>query len=151
MKKKDFVIIGLMIALDQLTKFYISHTLDLYQPVEVIKNFFYITYARNTGAAWSMGEGLGGIFAIVAIAVSIGIVYYINKNKVNAIEKIVGMFIIIGAIGNAIDRVFIGSVIDFLDFYIFGYDFPIFNVADIFITVAAGLLILDLFFTKEEK
>lgn len=151
MKKKDFVIIGLMIVLDQLTKFYISHQLVLRQKIEVIKNFFYITYVQNTGAAWSIGEGLGGIFVVAAIAITIGIVYYFNKHKVSVFEKLAGMFVIIGAIGNAIDRLVLGYVIDFLDFYIFGYDFPVFNVADIFITVAAGLLILDIIFSKEEK
>ena len=78
------------------------------------------------------------------------IVYYLLKNKVYWVEKYSLLLIISGAVGNLIDRIMYGYVIDFLDFIIFGYDFPVFNIADSFITIGAiGLIISILFLNKE--
>ena len=149
----NFIWIAAAVLIDQLTKLYISTHMTLYESIRVIENFFYITYAQNTGAAWSMGQGLGDLFAILALAVSIGLLWYYHKNRntLSILEKWSIMLIVPGALGNMIDRIIHGYVVDFLDFYIFGYDFPIFNVADSFLTIGVGLLILDLIVNKENK
>ena len=117
--------------------------MDVYDSVIIIKDFFYITYVRNTGAAWSIfsGETLG--IVIVSLIIILGIIYYIFKNNPESkLEKLGYGMILGGAIGNLFDRIIYGYVIDFFDFYIFGYDYPIFNLADSFIFVGVIILII---------
>lgn len=116
----------------------------------VIKDFFYITYAENTGAAFSILRGQRWLFVLMALVACAAIVYHIIKHKPKSLEKFSLQLILAGAIGNVIDRVIYGYVIDFLDFYIFGYDFPVFNFADSFITVGAVLFILYELFSVEK-
>ncbi len=151
MKKRDYLLVLVMLALDQLTKYIVSHSLEVYQKIVIIKNFFNITYVRNTGAAFSLFEGFGGLFSVFALGIALFIFYYLSKNKVSFFEKSALILLAAGALGNAIDRVVFNYVIDFLDFYIFGYDFPVFNVADIFITLSAVFIMLYVLFVKEEK
>ena len=74
MRKRDWLFVITLILADQLSKLYISSTMQVSESIKVIENFFYITYARNTGAAWSIGQGMGFVFVGIAIAMSIGIV-----------------------------------------------------------------------------
>lgn len=151
MRTFNFIWIACAVLIDQLSKLYISARMTVGQSIRVIEKFFYITYAQNTGAAWSIGRGLGDLFAVLALLVSIGLVWYYHKNRdsLHMLERAAIMLIIPGALGNMIDRIMHGYVVDFLDFYIFGYDFPIFNIADCCLTIGVGLLILDLFVNKE--
>lgn len=150
MRKRDWLFVITLILADQLSKLYISSTMQVSESIKVIENFFYITYARNTGAAWSIGQGMGFVFVGIAIAMSIGIVYYLYKHSdVKMLTRFTLLLIVAGGIGNAIDRIRFGYVIDFLDFYIFGYDFPIFNIADCCITIALFALILIMLTEKE--
>ena len=150
MRKRDWLVVITLILADQLSKLYISSTMQVSESIKVIENFFYITYARNTGAAWSIGQGMGFVFVGIAIAMSIGIVYYLYKHSdVKKLTRFTMLLIVAGGIGNAIDRIRFGYVIDFLDFYIFGYDFPIFNIADCCITIALFALILIMLTEKE--
>ena len=150
MKLRDWIIVAVLIAADQLTKLWISSAMQLNQSIEVIRDFFYITYTTNTGAAWSVGEGMGVFFVIIAIAMCAGIVYYLYKHPHTGwFLKTVLLLIIAGGVGNAVDRIRLGHVIDFLNFYIFGYDFPIFNIADCCITVAMFGLIITILTEKE--
>ena len=129
--------------IDMVSKLVISNLMDVYDSVIIIKNFFNITYVRNTGAAWSVfsGEILGII--IVSLIIILLIVYYIWKNKPKIwIEKLGYAMILGGACGNLFDRIIYGYVIDFLDFNIFGYEYPIFNIADSFIFVGVIILII---------
>ena len=117
--------------------------MNISDSIMIIKDFFYITYVRNMGAAWSIfsGERLGLI--IVSLIIICFIVYYILKNKPkDRLEKIGYAMILGGAFGNLFDRIIYGYVIDFLDFYIFNYDYPIFNLADSFIFVGVVLLVI---------
>lgn len=128
---------------DIVSKLVVSNSMDVYDSVIIIKDFFYITYVRNTGAAWSIfsGETLG--IVIVSLMIILGIIYYIFKNNPESkLEKLGYGMILGGAIGNLFDRVIYGYVIDFFDFYIFGYDYPIFNLADSFIFVGVIILII---------
>lgn len=141
----------LLVVLDQTSKIYLT-LVNKTSPIdlEVIRGFFRITYTCNDGAAFSILKGKRVFFIIMTIIVVFLIVYYLLKNKVYWVEKYSLLLIISGAVGNLIDRIMYGYVIDFLDFIIFGYDFPVFNIADSFITIGAiGLIISILFLNKE--
>lgn len=141
----------LLVVLDQASKIYLT-LVNKTSPIdlEVIRGFFRITYTCNDGAAFSILKGKRVFFIIMTIIVVFFIVYYLLKNKVYWVEKYSLLLIISGAVGNLIDRIMYGYVIDFLDFIIFGYDFPVFNIADSFITIGAiGLIISILFLNKE--
>ena len=139
----------LLVLIDQISKIAMKVISNFYsESFTIIKDFFYITYAENTGAAFSILKGQRWFFVIMALIVCVVITFYIIKYKPKKLEKISLQLILAGAIGNVIDRLVYGYVIDFLDFYIFGYDFPIFNVADIAVTF--GAIILIYIFISEE-
>ena len=130
---------------DQVTKIIVDHTLSLGGSYAIIDNFFYFTYAHNTGAAWGMLAGKISLFLIVSVVAAIGIIYYFMKSE--SYQKLTrfGLVLVFGGlIGNLIDRLAFGYVRDFLDFIIFGYNFPIFNVADMAITIGMALVILEI-------
>lgn len=146
-----FIVTILTIAVDRITKYYISSTMDIGEKTRVIDNFFYITHHTNKGAAWGMfhNANMTLILGILSVVVSIVMIFIFFRFDKWAIHLSLAM-IISGALGNAYGRIFSGEVTDFLDFYIFGYDFPIFNVADMMVTLGTGLLIVYiLFFYKE--
>jgi len=141
----------LLVLIDQISKIAMKVISNFYsESFTIIKDFFYITYAENTGAAFSILKGQRWFFVIMALIVCVVITFYIIKYKPKKLEKISLQLILAGAIGNVIDRLVYGYVIDFLDFYIFGYDFPVFNIADSCITIGAVLLIIsELFFGEK--
>ncbi len=142
----------LLVLIDQSSKIAMKAISKIYsESFTVIKDFFYITYAENTGAAFSILRGQRWFFVTMALVVSALIIYYIIKHKPKTLEKISLQLILAGAIGNVIDRVVYGYVIDFLDFYIFGYDFPVFNIADSCITIGAILLIITELFIEDKR
>ena len=146
-----FIVTAAGLALDRITKSIIANGLEEGESIEVIKNFFYITHHTNTGAAWGILQNSTMILGILSIAVSIGLLYFYMKFDMWPARLSLAL-IIGGAVGNAIGRIFSGRVTDFLDFYIFGYDFPIFNVADMMVTIGTAILIVFiLFFYKEKK
>ena len=135
----------IIIIFDVISKIFISNILILNKSITIIPNFFYLTYTHNYGGAWSIFDNSTLFITIVSFLIIIGIVYYLFKNKVTRKIEIVGYSLLLGgAIGNLIDRIVYGYVIDFLDFYIFKYDFPIFNVADIGIVVGIILLLVSM-------
>lgn len=130
---------------DQVTKIIVDHTLSLGGSYAIIDDFFYFTYAHNTGAAWGMLAGKISLFLIVSVVAAIGIIYYFMKSE--SYQKLTrfGLVLVFGGlIGNLIDRLAFGYVRDFIDFIIFGYNFPIFNVADMAITIGMALVILEI-------
>ncbi|MCH3962592.1 MAG: signal peptidase II [Solobacterium sp.] len=142
------LLIIVCIAADQISKIWIASNTALHS-VMIIRNFFYITYAENTGMAWSMLSGHQAFFCLAAtVAIGVMLWYMIYKNP-NRLTKISLALMIAGAAGNLADRLLLGYVRDFLHFFIFGYDFPIFNIADSCLTVGVILLILASFL--EEK
>ena len=144
------IIAIIVVILDQLTKYVAAS--QGYSHCSVINNFFYLNYSENTGMAWSLFSGHPYLLAVLGIVAVLLMVLYLYKNPPKKLESIIFGFIIGGAIGNLIDRLFLGYVRDFLDFYIFGYDYPIFNVADSFICVGVFLLLVNsLINTNEEK
>ncbi len=140
-----------LIAIDQLTKLVVLNCLKPVENVDIIKGFFSLTYVENRGAAFGMLEGGKWIFlAITAAVVVLAAVYYIKmqKTKENLWLRVAMAMIVSGAVGNAIDRLFRGFVVDFLNFWLFGWDFPVFNFADILVVLgtillAGGIIIFD--------
>ena len=138
------ILIGIFFGIDIISKIIVSNLMNVNESIMVIKDFFYITYVRNTGAAWSMfaGERLGLI--VVSLIIICFIVYYTFKNKPESRLEYIGYGMVLGgSFGNLFDRIIYGYVIDFLDVYIFGYDYPIFNLADSFIFVGVILIIIS--------
>ena len=132
-----------VILLDMVSKYIISRLLIVNESVMVIKNFFNITYVRNTGAAFSIFSGNTFLVMVISFMIIMGIILYISKNKPgNKIEKISYSLILGGAIGNFIDRIIYGYVRDFIEIDIFGWDYPIFNLADVFVVVGVILLVI---------
>ncbi|RPF56063.1 signal peptidase II [Aquisalibacillus elongatus] len=138
-----YIITLIIIILDQLTKWSVASSMKLYESKEVIPGFLSITSHRNSGAAWGILEGQMWLFYIVTVIVIGVIIYYMQLYKDSYPWLMVGFaFILGGAIGNFIDRVFLQEVIDFIDVMIFAYDFPIFNIADSALTVGVVLVIV---------
>jgi len=148
---------SLVIFVDQLTKWMIVQWVPLYDKIPM-NSFINITHQRNTGAAFSFLADASGwqryFFVVLATAVSVYIIYWLwNIRREGQIVLAAGLALVLGgALGNAIDRLRLGSVVDFIQVIIAGWPFPSFNVADSAITVGAGLLIIDaLFLSANEK
>lgn len=146
-KLKRWLLLSLaVIVLDQFTKFWIAGTFHYGESLPLLP-FFNLVHAHNTGAAFSFLAGEAGwqrfFFIGIALAASVLIVYLLRKHAAERWFCLALSLILGGALGNVIDRVRLGYVIDFLDFYYASWHFPAFNVADSAITVGAALLILD--------
>lgn len=148
-----YLIAVFIVALDQLTKWLVVKNMELGESIAIINDFFYITSHRNRGAAWGILEGKMWFFYVITIVVIGVIIYYFEKHaKGKPLFQTSLVFILGGAIGNFIDRVFRKEVVDFLDTYIFTYDFPIFNIADSALTVGVVLMFLQMMKEgREEK
>jgi signal peptidase II len=153
MKRKYWVLlifcVGILL-LDQWTKYMVVQKLSLYQRVEVIQGFFNLTHVRNTGGAFGIfgGEkgGIGSILFVVVSLVAVGAILVLFT-KVKENEKILALsfsLILSGAIGNLIDRLRYGEVVDFLDFHVSTYHWPAFNISDSAICIGIGLMALQL-------
>ncbi len=125
--------------------------MDLGEQITIIDHFLYITSHRNRGAAWGILQGQMEFFYVITIIVVIGIVYYMQKYaKESKLLAISLSFMLGGAIGNFIDRLFRQEVVDFVDVMIFTYDYPIFNVADAALVIGV-ILVLIITFLDEKK
>jgi signal peptidase II len=142
MNKKILLVFTIVLFFDQLSKSIISVFLKLEQSIEIIKNFFYITYINNYGAAWSILSNKNNlliILSIISLIIIYRFMYIFKKNNRNTIAF--GL-ILGGIVGNLIDRWLFGYVRDFLDFKIFNYNYPVFNIADSAVVVGVVLLII---------
>ena len=149
MYKKLTIYTIILILIDQIIKIVVNSSLKLYESITIIKNIFNITYVQNKGAAWSILAGNRFLLISIAIiALFLIFIFFIKDNKLSKLEIIFYSLLISGIVGNLIDRIIYGYVIDYLDFNIFGYNFPIFNFADILIVVSVVLLFI--FSIKEE-
>jgi len=135
-----------VLAVDQLAKYAIARTIAVREVVEVTP-FFNLVLAYNKGAAFSFLANAAGwqreLFIVIALAASIWIVYLLRKHSRQSLFCAALSLVLAGAVGNVVDRILFGAVIDFLDFHAFGYHWPAFNVADSAITCGAALLIWD--------
>ena len=142
----------LVIALDQATKHLAEMLLAMHQPVPVLPSFN-LTLTYNTGAAFSFLAGAGGwqrwFFLGLGLLVSIGLIVWLHRLKPEEKWLAAALALILaGAVGNLIDRVWLGQVIDFIQVYYDRWYFPVFNLADIAINIGAALLVVDSLRTK---
>ncbi len=142
----------IIILLDQMTKFYVVKLLKGNAPIIIIQNFLQFNYVENFGAAFGILQNKKIFFIIMTTIVVIGIIIYIKTNTyLTTSMKIALAMIIGGAIGNLIDRIRLGYVVDFIDVNFWGYyDFPVFNVADSSIVIATFLICYLVIFNKYE-
>lgn len=145
-----YMIAFLVIIIDQLSKWIVVKQMKISQSIPIIERFFYITSHRNKGAAWGILQGKMAFFYIVTVIVVIALVYYLQRYGKSHVLLAISLSLLLGgALGNFIDRLFRKEVVDFLDFIIFSYDFPIFNIADSALTI--GVILLIIFTIFEEK
>ena len=132
-------IAALVVVLDQFTKFLVKNNLQLGDSIPLIKNIFHLTYVTNTGSAFGLFKNLNVFFVIFSIIVIFVIFYYLRqiKKKERLVIYSIGL-LLGGTIGNLIDRIAYGAVIDFIDFKIW----PVFNVADSAVTISIVMLII---------
>jgi len=144
-------IIGIII--DQITKIAIDRSMQLYDSVQIIENFFHITYVRNRGAAFSfLSDASWRLPFFITVSIIAVLVILIAFRKLRDDQKLAHVslaMIFSGAIGNLIDRVRLGEVIDFIDVHWYRHHWPAFNVADSLICVGVFLLAIDMIL--EEK
>jgi len=146
LKKKLLIISILCILIDQISKLIIVNSFDVDNGFNVIKGFFSITYVKNTGAAWGMFSNGTIILSLVSIVFLFFMIKYIYELKnINYLSIFSYGMLMGGIIGNLIDRLLRNYVIDFLNFNIFGYDFPVFNIADSFIVISIILIVIESF------
>ena len=145
-----FLLAGGIVAADQLTKLWVLRDIPLYGNVPVIPGVFSLTYIQNRGAAWGSFQGMIWLFAIIFALFTLGVIWEFSKKRMpfKTFDRWCIAAIWAGGLGNMIDRIRMGFVVDMIktDFM----DFPIFNVADCFITCGCIALIVSLvFFNKD--
>ena len=143
-----------VIALDQLSKWLVLETLELANNPITVTSFFNMVLVWNRGVSFGMFSEAGAtgpwILTGLAIAVVFGLLYWLRQ--VEGWVTLTGIGLVIGgALGNVIDRIRFGAVVDFLDFHIAGYHWPAFNVADAAICIGAGLLLIDSLLSPERQ
>ena len=149
-----FVISGVLIVMDQYTKFMVTLHIPLNYSVEVIEGLFNLTHIRNSGVAFGLfadqqSEYKALIFIVISTIAILAILIIFHQNPKEKKLVQTGLILIFsGAIGNLIDRTLHGEVIDFFDFIINGHRFPAFNIADSCITIGVALMVADLFSGK---
>ena len=157
--KKYFILcatVATVVLLDFITKAYIDSTMSVHESVVVIGGFLNITYVRNPGAAFSFLANASPdfrsvFFFTVTVLAIILVLYYIAKSKTEEPLMIFALSLILsGALGNFIDRVRLGEVIDFIDVHLDAYHWPAFNVADSAITIGAFIMLFALFKRPKE-
>ncbi len=147
----------IVLVMDQISKFFIKESMHLYQSIEIIKDIFYITYVQNSGISFGM---LGGIESeikrwilvfIIGIAIIVISYYWFTYKNENLFYNTGCGMILGGAIGNFLDRLFIGEVVDFIDVGYKSFRWPVFNMADTCISIGIGILIFYLLFIRKGK
>ena len=138
---------AVVVVLDQLTKYIASTSLEMFKPVAVMPMFNW-TLMHNTGAAFSFLANEGGwqrwFFAVIAVVVSVFLVLWIKQLEKHEKWQAIALALILGgAIGNVIDRVFLGYVVDFIDVYYKHMHWPAFNIADSAIVIGVVIIIIE--------
>jgi signal peptidase II len=149
-------IISIIVAIvffDQLTKWWVLSTFTMFESIPLIPGLLYFTRRFNTGAAWSLFEGQLLFFVVITIiAVTLFSVMLWQSLSKNERWQAIGLALMIGgALGNFIDRVRFGGVVDFIDVYIFTYDFPVFNVADSALTIGVICYMIGVLIDEQRR
>ncbi|MCL7746393.1 signal peptidase II [Halalkalibacter alkaliphilus] len=149
---KYYLIALVVLIFDQITKWIVDRQMAIGERITIIEQVLYFTSHRNKGAAFGILQGQMWFFYIITTIVIIGIIYYMQKEAKNS--RLFGLSLALvlgGAVGNFIDRLFRGEVVDFIDTYIFGYNFAIFNVADAALCIGVGLLFVKMIIDERQK
>ncbi|MGL5917776.1 MAG: signal peptidase II [Cetobacterium sp.] len=144
-------IIVILVFLDQISKYVVDTNLLEGETFPIIGEFFHLTYVKNRGIAFGMFQGKLDIISVLTVGVILGLGFYFykNKEKFSVIEKLGYSFILGGAIGNIIDRIYRGFVIDMVDFR--GIWVFVFNLADVWINIGVILIIIDSLLESKRK
>ena len=136
---------AIMVLADQISKTVIRSTMTLYESIAVIPGFFHLTYITNDGMAFGINFPFGiYIFSAISIILTIILFYYLWTIRYESILIRSGVAMILaGAIGNLIDRLLLGEVVDFLDFMIGDLHWYVFNFADSYVTIGMGIILYD--------
>jgi len=147
MRKTAFIIIPLIIILDQATKYLVDKLISPFKPVELLP-FLHLVNLRNEGAAFGMFKSFGNNIFIIISLVAIAVIFFmLMKGK----EDPLGLSLTLGgAMGNLIDRLLRDSVVDFIDVFAGRHHWPAFNVADSALTIGIGLIFIKLFLKKHK-
>ncbi len=153
--KKKYIIFSLTIILltlfDQISKIIVVNNFELYDSVVLINNFLKFYYLKNTGASFGILSGKMVLIILINLIMIIYLIREIINHKESNLLLVSSSLIISGAFGNLIDRVFRGSVIDFISFTIFNREMPVFNLADTFITIGVILYIIMIFMESSDE
>jgi signal peptidase II len=146
------LIIALVVALDQLTKLLVVKSFRLHEVVPVVPGLFNLTHVRNPGAAFGILAGASGYwriaFFIAVSCIALGVLAVLVRKTAERLPLAAYALVGGGAVGNLIDRVRFGEVVDFIEWYYRSYHWPTFNIADSAITVGVGLLAIDMLFPR---
>ena len=144
MKKKSIIIAIIVFLFDQLIKTIVNKSLYYGALKSIIPNLFYLTKVYNQGAAWSIMEGSRVFLVVISIICLVCLFIYEGKFKTDRKVSFAFGLIYGGLIGNLIDRIRLGYVIDYLEFYIIKYEFPVFNLADTALVIGFLILIISI-------
>ena len=150
---KVLFVSAILVLADQISKTIVVKTMSLYESIPVIQNFFHFTYITNDGMAFGINFPFGYyIFTSVSALLTLFLFWYLWSVRTHSIVIRLGIsFIIAGAIGNLIDRIFLGAVIDFLDFMIGNFHWYVFNLADSYVTVGMVLVLVDSIILEKKR
>ena len=144
---------AIMVLADQISKTVIRSTMTLYESITVIPGFFHLTYITNDGMAFGINFPFGiYIFSTISIILTAILFWYLwTIRQENIILRSGVAMILAGAIGNLIDRLFLGEVVDFLDFMIGDLHWYVFNFADSFVTIGMGIILYDAIILEKKR
>ena len=150
---KILFVSAIMVLADQISKTVVRNTMSLYESIPVIPEFFHLTYVTNDGMAFGINFPLGiYVFSAISIIFTGFLFWYLWSIKDDEIVVRTGVALILaGAIGNLIDRIFLGEVVDFLDFMIGDFHWYVFNLADSCVTVGLGFVLYDSLILNRKK
>jgi len=143
---------ALVILVDQITKVLVKEFLTLREPVRIIGDFLRFTYVENPGIAFGVRIGARSIFTLLSVAIVVVIFIYLFRAKRDrASVRFTLALVLGGAVGNLIDRIAYGRVVDFIDIGVKNLRWPVFNVADMAVTIGMIILLTLILFEKEQK
>ena len=143
-KYKLFLVALIVLFIDRLIKYFVMSNLILLESIEIIKNFFNITYIKNDGIAFNMLSGNRIIILIFTIIfVYLFYLMFIKGKKLTEFNRIIYGMLFGGILGNLLDRIVFKSVIDYLDFRLFNFSFPVFNFADTMIVISIFFIFIE--------
>lgn len=151
MKKKICIFSFIVLLIDQISKIVLDKVLVLGKSIKVFDKFLYITKVYNDGVSFSLFTGKRFVIIICSLLILLFLIFYMKKFKPCKRNIIAFSLIYGGLLGNLIDRIIYGYVIDFIDFYIFNYNYPIFNIADACICIGVLVLLYSIYLGDDNE